>query len=206
VVAPNDTLSSIDYNYRYELYGGFAYSHFNAGPTLLQGANLGGFDVSGSRFWTRKWAAQASVRGYLGTSGVVPNAYGVKGPFVAQYMFLAGPEYRWLANPHASITLHALVGGAYGQFDSDIAPAPNPGSLGLFNNQTTFATALGGTIDLNRNARWAFRITPEGTLTNYGSAGIHEQIAISVGVVYRLGHKIGPTRPGQPMPAASRGH
>ena len=202
VVAANNTLSGIDYNYRYEVYGGLAYTHFNAGPNLLQGSNLGGFDVSGSRFFTRKWAAEASVRGYWGTSGVVPNAYNIHGPSVSQYMFMGGPEYRLVSNPHASITLHGLFGGAYGRFDSDISPAPSPGALGLFNNQLAFGSAFGGTIDLNRSARWAFRITPEATVTDYGSNGLHEQVAVSVGVVYRLGHKIVPNAP---APAATRG-
>jgi len=201
VVAPNDTLAGVDYNYRYEVYGGLSYTHFNAGPNLLQGANLGGFSLDGARFFDRKWAAAASVRGYYGTTGVVPNDENIRGPFVAQYMFMGGPEYRWIANPHASVTLHALVGGAYGQFSSDIAP-DTPAQLGLFNNQLAFGGAFGGAIDLNRSPRLAFRIQPEGTLTNYGGAGLHEQVAISVGLVYRLGRKIEPAAKRSPRPAA----
>lgn len=203
VVAANDTLSGVDYNYRYELYGGFSYTHFNAGPNLLQGANLGGFSLDGARFFTHKWAAAASARGYYGTTGVVPNDAHVQGPFVSQYMFMGGPEYRLASNPHASVTLHALVGGAYGRFDSDIAPETTA-QLGLFSNQLAFGGAFGGAIDLNRSPRLAFRIQPEGTLTNYGSAGLHEQVAISVGLVYRLGRTITPGAKGLPRPAASR--
>ena len=40
-VAPNNTLANVRYDWRWEVYGGFAYSHFNAGPNLIQGANLG---------------------------------------------------------------------------------------------------------------------------------------------------------------------
>jgi hypothetical protein len=50
----------------------------------------------------------------------------------------------------------------------------------------SFGSAIGGSIDLNRSARWVFRISPDATLTDFGSAGIHEQFALSVGVVYRL--------------------
>jgi hypothetical protein len=203
VVAANDTLAGVDYNYRYEVYGGFSYTHFNAWPNLLQGANLGGFSADGARFFTKKWAAAASVRGYYGTSGVVPNDEHIQGPFVAQYMFMGGPEYRALSNKHASLTLHALFGGAYGQFDSDIAP-DTPAQLGLFSNQLAFGGAFGGAIDLNRSPRLAFRIQPEGTLTNYGGAGLHEQVAISVGLIYRLGRKIEPAAKSAPRPAASR--
>ncbi len=192
VVAPNDSLANVKYDYKWEVYGGAAYSHFDAGPTLVQGANLGGFDIQGARFLTHRWAVAANARGYYGTSGVVANPYDIQGPFVSEHMFVGGPEYRSLSNEHASMTFHALVGGAYGNFESAI-DGRNPDLLGLFHNQFTFASALGGSIDLNRSPRLAFRISPDAILTNYGSAGIKEQFAISVGLVYRLG-KIGATR------------
>lgn len=185
-VAPNYALAGVRYDYKWELYGGFAYSHFNAGPTLLQGANLGGFDIQGARFFTQRLAVAANVRGYYGTSGVVPNPYNIKGPFVSEHMFLVGPEYRGPSNEHVSMTFHALVGGAYGSFDKDLGGVA-PGTLGLFNNQFTFGSAFGGSIDLNRSPRLAFRISPDATFTDFGSAGLKDQFAISVGLVYRLG-------------------
>jgi hypothetical protein len=186
VVAPNSALAGVRYDYRWELYGGVAYTHFNAGPTLLQGANLGGFDIQGARFFTPRWAVAANVRGAYGTSGVIPNPYNIKGPFVSQHMFLVGPEFRGPSNEHASMTFHALVGGAYGDFQKDIGSIP-PGTLGLFSNQFAFGSAFGGSIDLNRSPRLAFRISPDATFTNYGSAGLKDQFALSVGLIYRLG-------------------
>lgn len=190
-VAPNNTLANVRYDYRWELYGGFAYSHFNAGPDLVQGSNLGGYDIQGARFFTPRWAIAANTRGYFGTSGAAPNPYGIKGPFVAEYMFLAGPEYRGPSNQHVSMLFHALFGGAYGDFqhalqDQDGNAVP-PSEVGFFSNQLTFGSAIGGSIDLNRSPRLVFRISPDATLTDFGSAGIHEQFAISVGLVYRLG-------------------
>lgn len=194
VVAPNDTLTNVKYDSRWELYGGPAYSHFNAGPTLLQGANLGGVDIQAARFFTRRWALAANGRVYLGTSGAAPNPYGIRGPFVSQTMFLAGPELRGPSNQHASMTFHALVGGAYGSFESALYDQNNrkvdPDLVGFFNNQTVFASALGGSIDLNRSPKLAFRISPDATLTNYTGKPFKEQFAISVGIVYRLG-KVG---------------
>lgn len=185
-VAPNYALAGVRYDYRWEIYGGMAYSHFNAGPNLLQGANLGGFDAQVARFFTPRWAAAANVRGYYGTSGVVPNVYNIKGPFVSEHMFLVGPEWRGPSNEHASLTLHALVGGAYGNFQHAIGNVP-PGELGLFSNQFTFGGAFGGSIDLNRSPRLVFRISPDATITKFGTGGIQDQFAISVGLVYRLG-------------------
>lgn len=190
VVAPNDTLNGVHYDYKWEFYGGVAYSHFNAGPDLVQGSNLGGFDIQAARFFRKRWAVAANARGYYGTSGVDPNPYGIKGPFVSEHMFMAGPEYRGPSNEHISMTFHALFGGAYGSFESALqdqsgATVP-PAALGLFSNQVSFGSAIGGSLDLNRSPRWVFRISPDATLTDFGSAGIHEQFALSVGVVYRM--------------------
>lgn len=197
-VAPNNTLANVRYDWRWELYGGFAYSHFNAGPDLVQGSNLGGFDIQAARFFTPRWAIAANGRGYYGTSGVQPNQYGIKGPFVSEHMFLAGPEFRGPSNQHISMLFHALFGGAYGSFQSALQdqngnPVP-PANLGLFSNQFTFGSAIGGSIDLNRSPRLVFRISPDATLTDFGSAGIHEQFAISVGIVYRLGQGFHPVK------------
>ncbi|HEY0795758.1 MAG TPA: hypothetical protein VGD64_08245 [Acidisarcina sp.] len=187
VVAPNDTLSGIKYDSRWEFYGGPAYAHFDAGPNLLQGANLGGLDVQAARWSTRKWAAVGNLRAYLGTSGAVPNPYNIRGPFVAEFFALAGPEYRGPGNEHVSMTFHALAGAVYGLFDKALKTVP-PATVGFYNNQYAFGAALGGSIDLNRSQKLAFRISPDATLTNFGSNGIKEQFALSVGIVYRLGH------------------
>ncbi len=185
VVANNDALANVRYDYRWEVYGGPAYSHFNAGPNLLQGANLGGFDIQAAHWFRAHWALAGNVRGYYGTTGVVPNDQHIEGPFVSEHMFMVGPEYRGPSNRHASLTLHALFGGAYGNFTSALNGVP-PGTLGLFDNQLAFGGAFGGSIDLNRSPRLAFRISPDATLTNFGGAGLHEQFALSVGIVYRL--------------------
>ena len=46
----NESLKPLDYRNKYDIYGGFASSHFNAGPALIPGANLGGFDVIAKPF------------------------------------------------------------------------------------------------------------------------------------------------------------
>ena len=190
-VAPSAPLSGVRYDNRWEVYGGFAYSHFHAGPQLIQGANLGGFDIQGTRWFTTRLGLAGNVRGYYGTSGVQPNPYGIRGPFVDEYFFLAGPEYRGPSNEHISTTLHGLFGGVHGSFESALQdqhgnPVP-PAALGLYSNQTTFGAALGGSVDLNRSPKLAFRISPDAIMTDYGSSGIRTEFAISVGLVYRLG-------------------
>ncbi|HZD50192.1 MAG TPA: hypothetical protein VE178_15730 [Silvibacterium sp.] len=196
-VTPSAPLSGVRYDNRWEVYGGVAYSHFNAGPDLVQGANLGGFDAEGTRWFTSRWGVDGSIRGYYGTSGTQPNPYGIRGPFVSEYLFVGGPEYRGPSNQHITTTIHALFGGAHGGFESALYDQNGnkvpPANVGFYNNQTAFGSALGGTVDLNRSSRLAFRISPDAILTNYSSstisngAGIKAQFAISVGLVYRLG-------------------
>jgi len=183
-VAPSTPLAGVQYNYRWEFYGGFAYAHLTAGPQLKVGTNLGGFDAEASRFFTQRWAIEGSVRGYYGTSGAAPNPYGIRGPFVNEYLFVAGPEWRGPSNEHISTTAHAMFGGAWGRFQSALQDQNN--------NQVAFGSVLGGTVDLNRSSKLAFRISPDAILTNYDNSPIpgsrlKADFAISVGLVYRMG-------------------
>lgn len=181
----NESLKPLDYRNKYDLYGGLASSHFNAGPALIPGANLGGFDVQGTMWLSMRLGATANVRGYYGTTGVVPNPYGIRGPFIMEHLFMGGPSIRGPKNEHAALTFHALVGGSYGIFDSAIDQGLTGPNLGLFSNGVTLATALGGSLDLNRSPRFSVRISPDYLLTRFGGVSQNE-FAISVGVLYRF--------------------
>lgn len=192
-VAVTNPLAAVKYNNKWEIYGGMGYEHFDAGPQLVKGASLGGVDVQVARYFTPRWAAVGNYRGYFGSTGAQPNAYGIRGPFVAEHFFVGGPEYRLLYNRHLSLNLHAYVGGVYGDFQRSTSPLTTKqvqSFLGLYTDQWSIASVIGGSIDLNRSARWAFRIEPDAVLTHYnnpgGPSGVQQQFAISVGVVYRF--------------------
>lgn len=180
----NDTLAGVRYDNRWQLYFGAGYRHFNAGPNLFQGAQMGGPDVQITRRLSTHWAATGNARGYWGTSGATPNKYGIAGPLVSEYLFLAGPEYRGPRNEHAAVNFHALVGGAYGIYDADLGKIP-PGAVGFYNNGLSVAGAFGGSLDLNRSPRWALRLSPDLMVTRHGNQ-FQEQFAMSVGVLYRF--------------------
>ena len=57
-----DPLAKVRYDNRYDMSLGFAYDHMKAGPTLLQGSNLGGLDMEGSYWLSRNWGIVASGR------------------------------------------------------------------------------------------------------------------------------------------------
>jgi hypothetical protein len=194
-----DPLAGVRYDNRWDVSVGLAYGHIHAGPTIREGANLGGLDISGSYWLTKHWGVEASGRGYLGTSGTTPAAslIGESGVFVAQYMFLGGAEYLGPHNKHIAIIPHALVGGAYGDFNRDLGrqgSATGPtGPAGFYDNQVGLGGAFGGHIDLNRSPQWVFRVTPDALLTGYDGTSkySHTQwnFGISVGAEYKFKRK-----------------
>ncbi len=195
VYIASDPLANVKYDNKWDVSVGMAYGHIHAGPNLREGANLGGLDLSGSYWLTKHWAVEGSGRGYLGTSGVAPNSVNLAGLFVSQYMFLAGPEYLGPHNKHAAIMLHALVGGVYGDFNTDLRnnkPGPT-GPAAFYDNQMTYGGAFGGHIDLNRSPNWVFRITPDALMTGYDGTSLypHTQwnFGISVGAEYKFKKK-----------------
>lgn len=191
-----DPLGKVRYDNRYDLSLGFAYDHMKAGPSLLQGANLGGLDMNGSYWLTRNWGIEASGRGYVGTSGTAPNSpNNIKGPMVKQYFFVGGAEWLGPHNKHGDLIAHAMFGGVYGNFQKDLLGQP-PGRFDFYYNQIAPAAIVGGHIDLNRSEHWVFRITPDAVMTHYNfkeappATGSFSQFdvnfAISVGVEYRF--------------------
>ncbi|HEY1257082.1 MAG TPA: hypothetical protein VGF01_20110 [Terracidiphilus sp.] len=197
-----DPLARVRYDNRYDLSLGAAYGHIHAGPNALQGANLGGIDLSASYWFSKHWAAEGTGRGYLGTSGVASvggsnsGLNSVRGPFVSQYLFAAGPEWLGPHNKHGDIILHALGGGAY--FLSHDWPQ-TPAGAGFYDNQVAPAAVFGGHIDLNRSEHWVFRVTPDALFTRYGysfnagqgSSSPHTNwnAAIAVGIEYKFRKK-----------------
>lgn len=195
-----DPLAGVRYDNRFDLSVGMAYDHMKAGPTALQGANLGGLDLSGSYWFSRHWGVEGSGRYYLGTSGIAnvnSAAQFVSGPFVSEYLFTAGPEWLGPHNKHGALIAHVLLGGVEGNFQQDLRTA-SPASVGFYNNQLAPAAIIGGHMDLNRSARWVFRITPDAVVTRYstnyapnvytpaGSRFTDVNFAISVGVEYKF--------------------
>jgi hypothetical protein len=198
----SDPLSAVRYDNRYDLSLGMAYDHIKAGPSVLQGANLGGLDLSGSYWFSKHFAVEGSGRSYLGSSGA--GAVGplvVHGPFVSQYLFVAGPEWLGPHNKHGALIAHALFGGAY--FDAHLGQPTSANPIpaqteAFYNNQIAPAAIIGGHIDLNRSAHWVFRVTPDAVMTHYTGYGmLHPtaysqfdvNFAISVGVEYKFSKK-----------------
>jgi hypothetical protein len=186
-----DPLAAVRYDNRYDVSLGMAYRHIKAGPNLVQGANLGGGDLSASYWLSKHWAVEGTGRAYLGTSGAAPNVYDIRGPFISEYIFAGGAEWLGPHNKHGDLMAHALFGGAYGNFESSLKGQP-ASAVAFYNDQIAPAAIIGGHIDLNRSPRWVFRVTPDAVVTrygiNYGNKITQTDVnfAISVGVQYKF--------------------
>jgi hypothetical protein len=189
----SDPLSGVRYNNRYDLSLGMAYDHMKAGANVLQGSNLGGLDLSGSYWFSKHFALEGSGRAYMASSGAGRAGNNVvHGPFVSQYLFVAGPEWLGPHNKHGALIAHAMFGGAY--FDAHLGSV-SPQTENFYYNQVAPAAIIGGHMDLNRSAHWVFRITPDAVLTRYSTnyAPLITQndvnFAISVGIEYKFNKK-----------------
>jgi hypothetical protein len=189
-----DPLAGVRYDNRYDISVGLAYDHVKAGPTLLQGSNLGGLDISGSYWFSKHWAIEATGRPYVGTSGAGVNSVGIQGPFISQYIFAGGAEWLGPHNKHGALIAHALVGGAYGDFEHDLL-GYSPALFDFYNNQIAPAAIIGGHMDLNRSPHWVFRITPDAIMTHYSTnyapkvSQFDVNFALSVGIEYKFKKK-----------------
>jgi hypothetical protein len=189
-----DPLAKVTYDNRFDVSLGFAYDHMKAGPTLLQGSNLGGLDLEGSYWLSKHWGIEGTARPYLGTSGAGVNPDLIKGPFVAQYIFAGGPEWLGPHNKHGALIAHLMGGGSYGQFEKDLKGFP-PSTVDFYPNQLAPAAIIGGHLDLNRTPQWVFRITCDAVMTHYSinyapyTSQFDVNYAMSVGVEYKFKKK-----------------
>ena len=178
-----------------------------AGPTLLQGSNLGGLDVSGSWWFAKHWGVEGSGRAptqapaaRVSTTTLSLTAAQLKEPFVAhEYMFVAGPG-KWLGphnKQHGALIAHAMVLRRH-VWRLREGPCWEIRLLRWilpYNNQVAPAAIIGGHMDLNRSAHWVFRITPDAVMTHYGinyppnNKQFDVNFALSVGVEYKFKKK-----------------
>ncbi len=206
VYVATDPLARVRYDNRWDLSLAPAYDHMKAGPTLLQGANLGGLDMNGSYWLSHNFALEGSGRAYVGTSGTAPNSpNNVRGPMVKQYFFVGGLEALGPHNKHGALLAHVMFGGVYGNFQKDLL-GQAPAKFDFYSNQIAPAAIIGGHMDLNRSDHWVFRITPDAIMTHYTfndapfSNSSYSQFdvnfAISVGLEYKFTKIKRSTKPG----------
>jgi hypothetical protein len=176
----------VTYKNKYEIYGGLNFMNFQGGQGLPTRMNMGGGEVLGTYWATSHLGLGVDYRGEAGTTPVLANPY-TNRPLVYMNMILLGAQYRGPRNQYAALNYHAYFGASHGVFDSSTGNIPPQyANVGLYTNRTKPIAALGGSIDLNRSKKWAFRLSPDLILEHFGTE-TREFFAISGGVVYRFG-------------------
>jgi hypothetical protein len=177
----------VTYANRWEVYGGLSFMNFQAGQNLPKRMNMGGAEIQGTYWLTKKIGLTADYRGEAGTTPVNPNIYRVDRPVVYMNMALFGAQYRGPKNQYAAINYHAFVGPSLGVFDAGTGGQP-PQLFGLYTNRTAVMAAAGGSLDINRSKNWAIRLSPDLIVEHFGTE-TREFVSVSAGVVYRFGKK-----------------
>ena len=186
----------VTYTEKYEVYGGINFMNGQAGQNLPKRYNMGGGEVMATYWLTPKYGIAADARYDAGTTPVLPAAQATSPsvqtrPLVSQTIGMGGLQYHWFGNQHAGVNFHALAGVTHGTFDHS-----NPGlnsnvfysATGLYSNRTSAMGVAGGSIDFNRSARLAIRISPEIVFEHFGTE-LREYVYVSGGVLYRFGNR-----------------
>lgn len=180
----------VTYDNRYEVYGGINFMNFQAGQALPKRMNLGGGEILGTYWLTKKLGLGIDYRGEAGTTGVFPSPYINNRPLVYMNMLMGGAQYRGPKNQYAALNYHAYFGASHGVFDhstGNVPPAYLP-TIGLFTNRTKPVAALGASLDFNWSKNFAVRLSPDLILEHFGTE-TREFVAVSGGVVYRFGKR-----------------
>lgn len=178
------------YQQRWDLYGGFAYSHFNPGAGAGSGVpatNLMGWNGDATTWFKQLFGLEFTARGYYGTITVPSNAYNITTSSMSEHLFMVGPNFRLYRRENYAAGVHVLLGSAVGSFDSGFKSAGvQPSQVGVYNNKVAFGSAIGTWADYNLNPKWSVRVIADWQPTHYGFSTQNE-FAGTVGIVYKVG-------------------
>lgn len=175
------------YSHLYEAYAGSGYMRFTPGPQL-QRSNEYAWNVGVTRYYSERLGVTVDGRGWYGPAYIGPNQpsnTAVFKPKISQYMAMAGPTYRFLMEPKYSVSGRVMAGGAFGNFSGDLGSF-TPAELGLYSNGASVAVNVAAPLEYNVSPELGLRLTPEYTMTNFGSE-IQNNLGFTAGIVIRWG-------------------
>ena len=172
------------YAFTNDLFVGGVFTRAASGPNL-DDTNFGGWNVSGTHYFTPRLGATADVQGFYGHAPIETSNFTSSDPLVSKYVFLAGPQYRWRTRPRYSSSIRLLAGAI--DTDADTPSARTlPAAMGLYANATKFAFKPGLALDVNITPRMAFRYSG-GVLLERQNGDLQKDFNLSVGLLFRLG-------------------
>ena len=179
------------YAHRYEVYFGMGYLRFEPGKTLER-AHEYAWDTGVTRYLSDRLGITADARGYFGSAYVYDNVVtnsAITNAEVSQYLFMAGPTYRFYALPKFSVSARVMGGMAYGHFSGDTSGNTQLSTaLGLWPDSTVFAGSAAVICEYNLTPRVGVRVTPEFNPTGFGSS-FQKSLGFSGSIAYRFGKR-----------------
>jgi hypothetical protein len=128
---------------RVELFGGYSYFRLNPADNLIDGFNLNGWNASVAGNMNSWFGVVADFSGHYGT----PQRFGVDLK-INSHSFLFGPRFSYRKNDRFTPFAHVLLG----------ANRISGRVLGVSDQQTGFAAAFGGGVDVRATERVAIRL------------------------------------------------
>lgn len=172
------------YDFANDLFVGGVFARGMSGPNL-DDTNFGGWNVSGTHYFTPTLGTTVDVQGFYGHAPIAPSSFTLSDPLVSKYVFMAGPQYRWRKRARYSSSIRLLAGVTDTNSDTPSGTI-SPAMLGLYPNATKFAFKPGLAFDLNITPRMAFRYSG-GVLVERQNGDFQRDFNLSVGLVFRLG-------------------
>ena len=179
------------YAHRYEANFGTAYLRFQPGATLQRDHEYG-WDVGFTRYSSDRLGITVDGRGYFGSAyvynNVITNSH-ITNAEISQFTVLAGPTYRFYAQPKYSISGRVLAGMTYGHFSGDTSNDTSLSTaLGLWPDSYVFAASAGVVAEYNLTPKVGLRLAPEYAPTAFGST-IQSNLGFTAGIAYRFGKR-----------------
>jgi hypothetical protein len=187
--APDDNTTP-PYSYRWDVFAGAQYTHFNPSPgDQIHAINTTGWTAGATAWLKPAIGLEALTRNTYGTIIPPVNGDGITSYPTSQHLFLFGPTVRMIRRQRFDAGMHLDIGAAYGIFD-DFHSNPNhimPINLDIYNDKLAFAVSVGGFTDYNIRPHWAVRLVTDWQPTHYGYSR-QDEFAGSLGIVYKWGH------------------
>ena len=184
------------YSHRHEISGGGGFLRFRSGE-FLQKNNEVTFYGNETYFLNPKLGILGDVHGAFGSAKIGNNQFGLLDPKISQYVFSAGPSYRFYRDRKIAASVFGTGGVALANFAGG-TKGFFPDRLGLWSTTLRPAFTAGVNFDYNFFPNLAGRVTPTYIGTTFDGAApaggvqtvhgtVQNNLGINFGLVYRFG-------------------
>ena len=174
------------YSHRQEVSGGGGLLRFRPGQYLRR-SNEVTFYLNDTYYLNNnKLGVMADVHGAYGNAQIGNTIYNIPDPQISEYIFSAGPSYRFYAKQRTAASAFVTGGVGYGKFDTGSKGIP-PTLVGIWPAEWRPAFTAGVNLDYNFYPNLAARLTPTYVGTTFGGT-VENSLGFNIGLVYRFGH------------------